>query len=131
MTATTVSVSIERPCREVYDFVAHPPNLPRWATGLAREVRRNAEGWIAETAQGNVRLRFAAPNDHGVADHYVSPPSGAEVYVPVRVVANAGGSEVLITVFRLPEMTDARYRKDLRLVRRDLERLKRLLEAAR
>jgi hypothetical protein len=131
MTATTVSVSIERPCREVYDFVAHPPNLPRWATGLARAVRRNAEGWIGETAQGTVRLRFAPPNDHGVADHYVSPPSGGEVYVPVRVVANGAGSEVLITVFRLPDLTDAQYRKDLRLVRRDLEGLKRLLESTR
>jgi hypothetical protein len=35
---------------------------------------------------------------------------------------------VLITVFQQPEMTDAQYQDDLGLVRRDLERLKRVLE---
>ena len=66
-----------------------------------------------------------------MADHYVSVAPDHEIYVPVRVVANGDGSEVLITVFRLPEMTDAQYREDLDVVRADLERLKRACEAVR
>ena len=47
-----------------------------------------------------------------------------------RVLPNGDGSEVLITVFQQPEMTEAQYQQDLGLVKRDLERLKRVLEGA-
>ena len=33
-----------------------------------------------------------------------------------------------VTVFQQPEMTEAQYQQDLGLVKRDLERLKRVLE---
>ena len=126
--ATTLSVSIERPPREISDVVSQPRNLPRWAVGLARSVRPDGESWIADTAQGPVRLRFAPSNAFGVLDHYVRPVAGREIAVPMRVVPNGAGSEVLITVFQQPEMTEAQYQEDLGLVRRDLERLKRVLE---
>lgn len=129
MTATTVSVSIDRPSRAVYGFVSEPSNLPQWATGLARSVRRDAESWIAESPQGPVRVRFVPPNDFGVMDHHVRVAPDREVFVPIRVVPNGAGSEVLITVFQLPEMSAAKYREDLALVRADLERLKRVLES--
>ena len=61
MVATTLSVSIQRPPREVHAFVASAPNLPQWAAGLARAVRQDAGGWIAESPQGPVRVRFAPP----------------------------------------------------------------------
>ena len=128
MNATTLSVSIQRAPREVSDFVAQPRNLPRWAVGLARSVRPDGDGWIPETAQGPVRVRFAASNEFGVVDHYVRPAAGREISVPMRVVPNGAGSEVLITVFQQPEMTQAQYQEDLGLVQRDLERLKRVLE---
>src|SRR5205085_10652350 len=70
MVATTLSVSIQRPPREVHAFVASAPNVPQWAAGLARAVRQDAGG-IAESPQGPVRVRFAPPNAYGVADHYV------------------------------------------------------------
>ena len=126
--ATTLSVSIERAPREVSDFVSEPRNLPRWAAGLARSVRPDGDSWIAETAQGPVRVRFAASNAFGVLDHYVRPVAGREIAVPMRAVPNGDGSEVLITVFQQPEMTEAQYQQDLGLVKRDLERLKRVLE---
>ena len=126
--ATTLSVSIERPPREISDLVSQPRNLPRWAVGLARSVRPDGESWIADTAQGPVRLRFAPSNAFGVLDHYVRPVAGREIVVPMRVVPNGAGGEVLITVFQQPEMTEAQYQEDLGLVRRDLERLKRVLE---
>jgi hypothetical protein len=128
--ATTLSVSIERAPREVYDFVSQPRNLPRWAAGLAQSVRPDGDGWIAETAQGPVHLRFAPSNTFGVLDHYVRPVAGREIAVPMRVVPNGAGSEVLITIFQQPEMTKAQYQEDLGLVQRDLERLRRVLEGA-
>jgi hypothetical protein len=37
-----------------------------------------------------------------VLDHTVVLPDGTEVYVPMRVVPNGGGSEVMLVLFRQP-----------------------------
>ncbi|MBV8567601.1 MAG: SRPBCC family protein, partial [Methylobacteriaceae bacterium] len=100
-------VTIERPPGEVYDFASLPENFPKWAAGLGNSVTRAAGGWIAQTAQGPLRVRFTERNAFGVLDHYVRPARGDEIYVPVRVIANGSGTEVLFTLFRLPGMSDA------------------------
>ncbi len=131
--ARTLSVSIRRPPAAVYEFVSDPTNLPRWAPAFCLGARRDDQGWIVETPQGPVGFRFVEPNALGVLDHYVQPATGAEVYVPMRVVANQGGatedgSEVLFTLFRTPDMDDERFAADGRLVQRDLEQLRAVLE---
>ncbi len=54
--------------------------------------------------------------------------SGASVFVPMRVVANGDGSEVVLTLFRQPGMTDAQLSADADTVAADLRELRRLLE---
>lgn len=125
----TLSVSIGHPPGDVYAFASDPENLPKWAKGLGQSVRKQGSGWIVETPQGPMKFRFAERNPFGVLDHYVTTPSGVEVYVPMRVVSNGDGSEVLLTLFRLPGMSDERYAEDQRLVERDLRILKELLES--
>lgn len=125
----TLSVSIARPADEVYRFVADPLNLPCWAEGLGGAVRKTADGWIVDTPNGPLDLRFAPQNDFGVLDHWVSVKPGEVVYVPVRVIANGAGSEMLLTLLRMPGMSDAAFAADAAQVQRDLERLKRLLES--
>lgn len=124
----TLSVSIDCPPRRVYAFVSNPGNLPGWAAGLCKSVSKSAAGWIVETTQGPMNLRFVEHNDLGVLDHYVSPAPGVEVYVPMRVLPNGSGSTVLLTLFQLPGMSDQKFAEDARLVTRDLETLKRVLE---
>lgn len=124
-----LSVSIARPVEEVYRFAADPLNLPRWAEGLGATVRKSANGWIVDSANGPVGLRFAPHNDFGVLDHWVTLETGAVVYVPMRVHANGADSEILCTLLRTPEMSDATFAADAAQVQRDLENLKRLLES--
>jgi len=75
-----------------------------------------------------MKVRFADANDFGIVDHYVYPAPGVEVYVPMRVLPNGSGSEVLFTLFRLPDMSDAKHAEDVRSVERDLRTLKKILE---
>lgn len=124
----TLSISIERPVGEVYGFVSNPENLPKWARGLGRSVRKSDADWIVDTPQGPMKVRFVERNDFGVLDHYVSPAPGVEVYVPMRVLPNGSGSEVIFTLFRLPDMSDQKYAEDVGLVERDLRTLKEILE---
>jgi hypothetical protein len=131
MEALTVSVSIERPWSEIYDFGSVPENFPAWASGLGSSLERASDGeWVAETSEGRVTIRFSEPNKFGVLDHTVIPAPGVEIYVPLRVVANGdAGSEVLLTLFRQPGMSDEKFAADAEWVLRDLQKLKALLEA--
>jgi hypothetical protein len=133
MTATfesqTISIRIDRPAGVVYDFMAAPENLPTWASGLGRALKNTDDEWIAETPQGPMKVRFTERNGFGVLDHYVLPEPGLEIYIPMRVISNGAGSEVLITLFRLSDTSDQRFAADAAWVKRDLNALKTLLEA--
>jgi hypothetical protein len=124
-----LSVSINRRPREVYDFASVPENFPKWASGLGKSIRKVNDEWVAETPQGPIKVRFTERNDFGVLDHYVIPKPGMELYIPMRVIANGAGSELIFTLFRLADMSDEKYAEDAEWVMRDLNALKKLLEA--
>jgi hypothetical protein len=124
----TLSVSIDRSPAEVYGFVSNPENLPRWATAFVRTVKKQGNDWIIETPDGPMRIRFAAQNEFGVLDHYVTLPNGLEVFNPMRVVSNGAGTEVMFTLFQRAEMSDEDFARDAGMVSRDLHRLKSVLE---
>ena len=123
-----LSVSIERDADAVYAFLSVPENFAKWASGLG-SLRREKEQWITETPDGPMIVRFSEPNALGVLDHWVSPPSGAEIYIPLRVVKNGSGCELVFTLFRQPGMDQARFEADAQWVMRDLKAAKQLLEA--
>jgi hypothetical protein len=123
----TLGVSIARPPGDVYDYLADPRNFPRWSKFLTG-MRRDGETWIATTPNGEVKMRFAPPNELGVLDHWVSPKPDVTIYVPLRVLPNGDGSEVTFSVFRQLAMTDAEFAEDMDMVRRDLESLKQTIE---
>jgi len=126
--ARHISVSIDRPAAAVYEFASNPENLPKWATGLSGSIARIDGEWIAESPMGRVKIRFVERNGLGVLDHQVTLPSGVTVANPMRVVPNGEGSEVIFTLFRRPEMSDAQFDGDARWVEKDLAALKAVLE---
>ena len=127
-TSRTLSVSIGCHPGKVYEFVSNPENLPKWATAFCKSVRKSNADWIMETPQGPMKFRFVEKNDFGVLDHYVNPPPGVEVYVPMRVLTNGSGSEVIFTLFQLSDISDDRFAEDIGLVEKDLRTLKNILE---
>ncbi|MES3040825.1 MAG: SRPBCC family protein [Pseudomonadota bacterium] len=130
--ARTLSICIRRSPTVVYEFMANPYSLPLWASGLGSSICAGAsadEGWIAETGQGSITIHFSPINDFGVLDHVVTLTSGVSLFVPMRVLINGNGSEVLLTLFRQQNMSDARFEADAEWVVRDLKALKLLLES--
>lgn len=124
----TLSVRIDQPFARVYEFMVDPGNWNQWAFGLGKSLRQSNGGWIADSDGGIVKVRFTARNPYGVLDHTVIRSSGAQVYVPMRLIANGSGCELLFTLFREPGISDDRYDSDGNFVQRDLDRLKALLE---
>ena len=74
------------------------------------------------------QVQFTPRNSFGVVDHTVIRPSGQRVYVPMRLIANGEGCELLFTLYREPNISDAQFSSDAAFVQRDLDGLKRLLE---
>ena len=75
-----------------------------------------------------MKIRISPKNDFGILDHTMIPAPGAEVFVPMRVVPNGGGSEVIFTLFRQPGMADENFAKDQGMVEQDLATLKQVME---
>ena len=128
MKSRTLTVSIEASAREVYAFASNPANLPLWAPGFCRAIEFVKGEWVVQTPDGHASIRFVTANEYGVLDHYVRLASGAEIYSPMRVIANGAGSEVMFTLFQTPGMPDESYAEDARLVEGDLRRLKSVVE---
>jgi hypothetical protein len=124
-----LTIAIDRTAAEAYDFLSAPENFPRWASGLARSLRKVGDEWVADTPEGRAVVRFSERNGYGVLDHSVTLPRGVTVYVPLRVVEREGGCELVLTLFRQPGMSDERFAADAQWVMRDLDAAKRLLEA--
>ena len=126
--STILTVCIDCPPRQVFDYVRNPANLPRWATAFCRSAHRLAGDWMIDTVSGPAMIYFAPDNEFGVLDHRLRTAAGDEVYVPMRVIANGTGSEVQFTLFRLPGMSDEKFAADAAMVRKDLQSLKAVLE---
>jgi hypothetical protein len=124
----TLSMRIERGFDEAYEFLSVPENFPRWASGLGRSLEQADGEWIVQGPDGPVRVSFAEPNLHGVLDHHVTTEEGRRIYIPLRLIRNGGGCEILLTLFRAPGTGDEAFERDAEWVMRDLNALKALLE---
>jgi Polyketide cyclase / dehydrase and lipid transport len=125
--ARTASVSIDRTPAEVYGYLADPATFPEWSFFTSMEPAGDGR-WTAGLPDGRTALlSFSGRNELGVLDHEVRV-GDATVHVPMRVVPNGGGSEVLLTAFRRPGMSDEEFAADVAAVEKDLAALKALLE---
>lgn len=124
-----LSVSINRDAGDVYNFISVPENFRLWASGLGKALQKVNGEWVAETPEGPVKVRFSERNELGVLDHWVSPKPGLQIYIPMRVIPNGSGSELIFTLFRLSDMSDEKFAADAEWVMRDLSSLKNLLES--
>jgi hypothetical protein len=124
----TISVTINREPERVMEYVLHAKNLPLWAKAFCKSIRNVNGEWIMETPRGQMKVRFVEKNAFGILDHDIIPPKESPFRVPMRVVPNQNGSEVMLTLFQFAGMPDHVFAEDQKLVTRDLQTLKDVLE---
>jgi hypothetical protein len=126
----TLSISINCNWKDLYEAIWKPEAFLQWASGLSSsQLKADGDAWITEGPVGPIRIRFTGHNDFGIMDHYVTTAAGTDFYIPLRVVQNGPGAEVMLTLFRLPGVSDKRFEADVDWVRRDLKALKDLIES--
>jgi hypothetical protein len=128
MKSRTMNISIKSDPKTVYDFISNLENLSRWAPSTFPSIKEVDGEWIIDTPHGQNKVMLTERNSFGILDHHVRLTSGIEVYVPMRVVKNGDGSEVMLTVYQIPEMTDDGFAKDIQTVEKDLNHLKTIIE---
>jgi hypothetical protein len=106
MRTDTQTVTVAVGCEELFAFLAEPENLPRWAVGFARGIRRDGEAWIVQTAQGEMPVRYAVDAARGTIDFCMTVAPGTEAVAYSRVVPNGQDSEYIFTQFQHPGMSD-------------------------
>src|SRR4051812_2964902 len=95
-----ISVHIDRPYDDVYEYVSDPSNLPEWASGISGSIEPVEGEWISESPMGRVVIRFADRNPFGVAAHDVVLPDGSSFHNPMRVLPDGAAAELVFTLRR-------------------------------
>jgi hypothetical protein len=125
----TITISINKPADKVFDYASKPDNFPMWVEFI-KSIRKETENlWLAETALGNIKIQFVPKNEFGIIDHLVILPDNSTVSNPMRVIENGKGSEIVFTLFWMPNRTEEEFNQDAKLVEKDLKKLKTILEA--
>lgn len=128
MKADTKTISIHAKSDQVMDFMADPRNLPRWAVGFAKSVRKERDRWVVTTGGGEMGIRIVAEREHGVLDFYMSSAPGVEGLAASRVIPAGDGVEYVFTQFQGPGMPDEVFAKSVQALTHELTVLKALLE---
>jgi hypothetical protein len=129
MKSNTEHVTINVDHHHLFAFLADPGNLPKWAVGFCRVIRRDGDRWVAQTSQGEVTVRYVTHPDLGVIDYHISPRQGIEVAAFSRVLPNGDGSEFVFTQFQAPGMPDEVFEAQVRALKEELVVLRALMHA--
>ncbi|MEN8197560.1 MAG: SRPBCC family protein [Pseudomonadota bacterium] len=106
MNTNTVTAYFNAPREKVFAYVADIENLPRWATGYCKELRKEGDDHKVVTPLGELYFRIDADPITGVVDMVSGPEKETMAAYPVRVAAMPdGGSLLLFTAMQLPGMS--------------------------
>jgi polyketide cyclase/dehydrase/lipid transport protein len=124
----TQTIAIEASPEHTFAFVAEPENLTRWAAAFAKGMRRDGEGWVVTTPQGDVRMQYVTDRERGIIDYHIALGPGASVVMHSRVLPFGSGSLYVFTQEQAAGMPDAVFEAQAATLGRELQLLKSLLE---
>ena len=125
------SIEIEAPYDHVFEFIADPSNLPRWAHAFERVNGRKAR---LRTPAGveDIDLRVASSLDVGTIDWIMTFADGKTATANSRVTRAPAGRVVYSFVLYAPplplELLEGALGEQVRTLEAELSRLKELLE---
>lgn len=121
MRSDTQTLNLDIPAPELFEFLADPENLPLWAVGFARAVRREGDDWLVRTGGGEVRLRMVVDRSLGTIDFRMTPAPGVETIAYSRVLPNGAGAEYVFTQFQVEGMPDEVFDTQRRVLGEELQ----------
>ncbi|MEL6522976.1 MAG: SRPBCC family protein [Pseudomonadota bacterium] len=126
------SVSIDRPAKTVFDFVAEPTNLPKWTNAFRRADHDSAE-LVTPAGAVPIRLATVADPSRGTVDWRMTFPDGAEGMAYSRVTPTGDAGAAYSFVLMAPpvplEALEGALQEQMKILASELVTLKDVLEA--
>jgi len=125
----TIAVTIDAPFEQVVADLADPATHPEWATeffaGPAIPRTADEADVTVPMMGGPAQMRIESHPDQGVVNVFLAPARGSYgPPLPVRVVPNGGGVDVVWTLARFPGMSDGQWTAALESMERELANLR-------
>lgn len=124
----TLTVSIDAPFDKVITDLADPATHPEWAKEffVGNAIEKNGEVLVTVPMMGgSVRFKIEANTKLGILDLFLSPENTKfGTPIPVRLIKNGSGVDVLWTLTRFPGMPDVAWENGLLAMQRELQALK-------
>ena len=132
----TIKRSIASTPRQVTEDLADPGNHPLWATeffaGPGEFVGAGIWRMKVPAMGGDVQMKVDSDIEAGIVDLYLAPAGrDFDAALPVRVIPNGVGADVLFTLARMPGQTEEAFEQGVESMERELDQLKSRLEGAR
>jgi hypothetical protein len=121
----TVTVVLDAPKEQVFEYLSRIEHLPEWATEFARELRY--EGGKAKVVNGLGEFYFdiVADSATGVIDMYAGPSEDELGLFPTRVVALPdGASAYSFTMFQGPGTSDDLFESQYQSLLREFDNIR-------
>jgi hypothetical protein len=125
MTSRTVTIVLEAPKEEVFDYLSKIENLPAWASEFARELKY--ENGKAKVVNGLGEFYFTIEADQktGVIDMYAGPTEDELGLFPTRVVALPDDTSAFsFTMFQAPGMPDELFESQYQSLLREFDNIR-------
>jgi len=113
----------------LFTFLSNIQNLPKWATGFAREVKEVDRKFKVVTPDGEIFFRMESDINTGIIDMYCGDSENELAYFPSRVIDLPGDNSAFhITNFQWPGITDEMFETENAILAEEFENIKQLLE---
>jgi hypothetical protein len=129
MNNRTRTVTFNAPKDKVFDYVSNIENLPKWATGFCRELKKTGSDYKVKTPDGEIYFWIDADKKSGVLDMFGGPTKDQAVGWPARVAGLPDNTSVLIfTALQLPDVTDEVFEMQCKSLDEEFENIRRAVE---
>ena len=129
MKTDTQTLVVQASPKDLFEFLAAPENLPKWAVKFCHAIRRRDERWwLVEGCMGELPVRYVSDPASGIIDSHLSTPDG-EAVVPTRVVPVGKGAAYVFTQFQSPGMPDQVFQGQVESLKEELRVLEGLFES--
>ena len=126
-----IHLAIDSPFGKVVEFLSDAGNFPKWAAVQGEMTRLGDLEWRAETEFAERIVRFSPDNDFGVFDHAVYVAGETPITMPLQIISNEEGCDLVFLFLRRPGVSDEQFASSVEWVTSDFLALRSLLEAPR
>ena len=129
MNTKTHTATFKAPKAKVFAYLSDTENLPEWATGFCKSLRKDGDDYFVQTAECELYFRIDHDEKTGVIDMASGPSKDVAITWPIRVAPLPDDSTLLtFTALQLPGVSDEVFAGQCAELEREFENIRTAVE---